>query len=283
LGDSGFKAHIFLLMYAAEARPDGVLSDLDADDIALAADWRGDPQEFVDTLTALKLLDFDGQDYAIHDWHTNNPWAAGATARSEKARKAANTRHHGKSTPSTNNQTVTPKKDAPSTDKQCHEHDTALQEAKVSNAPFLSVSLPSPIQDQESGASAPSPPAKRKTRFPHEALPDDWAGYCRDKRPDLDPQTVFENCRDYYLAHGKPMQDWLRCWQRWVRNEKPGKPSVTGHNGQAHISILETWKPPSGLVDELTRQYGRGVVDAALTSEYTNERQFRTQLRILAQ
>lgn len=60
----------------------------------------------------------------------------------------------------------------------------------------------------------------RATQFPHEALPDEWRDYCAEKRPDLDPLTVFENCRDYYLSHGKPMKDWTRTWQRWVRNER---------------------------------------------------------------
>jgi hypothetical protein len=54
-------------------------------------------------------------------------------------------------------------------------------------------------------------------------LPDDYKDYCKTKRPELNPDVVAENFKDYYLSHGKPMVDWKRTWQRWVRSERAPK------------------------------------------------------------
>ncbi len=64
---------------------------------------------------------------------------------------------------------------------------------------------------------------KRAQQLPYEDLPEDFRAYAQEKRPDLDPDKVWENFRDYYLGHGKPMKDWKRTWQRWVRNEMGNK------------------------------------------------------------
>lgn len=145
---------IYLLMFAAESKSDGRLTDMDHEDIALAADFAGDPSEWVETLLALRLLDQDGGVLVIHDWEDNNPWAAGAKERSAKAKKAAKARW------STENQSLSTKKDAPSMDEHCGEHESAMRVLKKGNAPSPSPS-PSPLptqedQDQEQAAFAAS-------------------------------------------------------------------------------------------------------------------------------
>lgn len=88
LGDSGFASLIKLWFYAASIKSStGELGGMDADDIETAARWRGAPGVFVDALLKNRLLDRDGDAYAIHDWAENNPWAAGAKVRCERARK----------------------------------------------------------------------------------------------------------------------------------------------------------------------------------------------------
>jgi hypothetical protein len=69
-------------------------------------------------------------------------------------------------------------------------------------------------------------PAKtaRASRLPPswEPSPEDIA-YCRTERPDLDPDRVAENFRDYWHAKaGKDAckLDWSATWRTWVRNEK---------------------------------------------------------------
>lgn len=52
--------------------------------------------------------------------------------------------------------------------------------------------------------------------------PEDIA-YCREKRPELAPEQVAENFRDYWHAKaGKDAckTDWAATWRTWVRNER---------------------------------------------------------------
>ena len=134
---------IYLLMFTAESKSSGLLSGMDNDDIAIAANWDGDSSEFVDVLVALKLLDFDGEIHSIHNWSDNNPYAAKSELRSNKARKAAETRWGDDKDETTNNQELTPKNDATSTNEQCSTVDLAMPLALISNAPSPSPS-PSP-------------------------------------------------------------------------------------------------------------------------------------------
>jgi hypothetical protein len=59
-------------------------------------------------------------------------------------------------------------------------------------------------------------------------LPVGWRAYCVATRPDLDPEGVAENFREYW--HGKAGKDgrkadWMATWRSWVRKEN-GKPST---------------------------------------------------------
>jgi hypothetical protein len=156
LGADGLVAWIWILMFAAESRSDGDLVGLDAEDLALAADYPGDADELVDVLVQTRLLDELEDGWRIHDWAENNPWAAGARERSERAKKAARARWEGDD-PGTEKQGVKCKKDAPSKGR-------AMPRARSSNAPS-----PSP---------SPSPsPKNSRARKPIVELPD-WV----DKR-----------------------------------------------------------------------------------------------------
>lgn len=91
LGIEGVKALLSLWMWAAQNRPDGVLSGLDPEDIEIAAGWiRSDPagsdQDLVSTLVALRWLDEADGVYCLHEWEVHNPWAAGQQSRSNQAR-----------------------------------------------------------------------------------------------------------------------------------------------------------------------------------------------------
>jgi hypothetical protein len=48
--------------------PDGDLGSFDAEDIAIGAQWEGDPKAFVDALVAVKYLDVHETGYRVHDW-----------------------------------------------------------------------------------------------------------------------------------------------------------------------------------------------------------------------
>ena len=85
------------------------------------------------------------------------------------------------------------------------------------------------IPNKENKSRENTPHKKRASQLPADwKLPDDYREYCITKRPDLDPDATAENFLDYYLSHGKPMADWKRTWQRWVRNEHGNQQNRTG-------------------------------------------------------
>ncbi|MCK9350868.1 MAG: hypothetical protein M0P44_06580 [Clostridiales bacterium] len=85
---------IDLWLTVAVERPDGILTGWDEVDIALAANWPGDPAEFmrVAMLEHCKWIEKHGDTYKIHDWEEHQGWACSAKERSEKAKKAAKAR-----------------------------------------------------------------------------------------------------------------------------------------------------------------------------------------------
>jgi hypothetical protein len=98
LGDPGALAYIALLAFVAQHRSDGSLTGMDAEDVAIAAGYGGVARDLVAALVEVRFVDGAGtgeDPYRVHDWLEHNPWAAGAKARSERARDAANHRWGG--------------------------------------------------------------------------------------------------------------------------------------------------------------------------------------------
>ena len=224
LGATAPLNFIYLMLFAAASKPDGKLTGMDHIDIALAADYDGDPDQFCEVLLAVKYLDFDGSMYSLHDWADNNPWAAGAADRSEHSRRAAMIRHHGKYTAGTNNQRLTLKNVAVGMNGQCSGHETALQGANNSNAPSPSPSpspspIPTPIPKSRSKDCA-----TRGTRLPLDWIPTETdLVFIKTKRPDLNAEEIADEFRDYWTAvpGAKGLKiDWSATWRNKVRNEK---------------------------------------------------------------
>lgn len=86
LGWEGIISLIKLWMYAAVNKPKGDLTGMSAEDIAIASDWEGDPDEYLKVLIALGFLDEHEDCLTIHDWEEHNPWAANAHMRSQIAK-----------------------------------------------------------------------------------------------------------------------------------------------------------------------------------------------------
>jgi hypothetical protein len=139
LGPQGVLSFIDLLLYVGENKPDGVLSAMKAEDVALAAQWTGDPGQFVATLLDLQLLErTEDQTLTIHHWAEHNGYAAHAPERSERARRAAEVRWAGPASGTT----ATGK-----SQKACPQADGAVHGAPLGTAPSPD---PSPVP-------APSP------------------------------------------------------------------------------------------------------------------------------
>lgn len=92
IGASGVLSLLRLFAYTAQNKPDGNLSGLDDEEIEIAAGWTGKQGEMIEACVGLRLLDKNGPGYVIHDWHTHQPWAAGAEKRSKQASDAAKKR-----------------------------------------------------------------------------------------------------------------------------------------------------------------------------------------------
>jgi len=80
---------------------------------------------------------------------------------------------------------------------------------------------------------------QRGTRLPTGfELPDEWIGFCRQERADLDPQTVFAEFLDYWIA--QPGQkgvktDWPATWRNWVRRQTVTR-GAQGRNEHKHAA-----------------------------------------------
>ena len=108
-------ALVSLWTFCGENRTNGVLSGMDDDDIAIAADYPGDTKELIGALESLRLIERNGNDWAMHDWEDHQGYAIHAEARAEKARRAAEARWGSKKdAPSIKKDAPSIKKDAPS-------------------------------------------------------------------------------------------------------------------------------------------------------------------------
>ena len=61
-------------------------------------------------------------------------------------------------------------------------------------------------------------------------LSNEWFDFCRQHRPELDPQETFEGFRDYWIA--QPGQkgvktDWTATWRNWVRRQQQAKKTAS--------------------------------------------------------
>jgi len=98
LGFQGVKALLRLWFYAAKYRPDGHLSNMDNDDIIIAARWKENPELLINALThkGKAWLEWKEDHYYLHHWVERNGYASHAEKRSEIARKAADARWNRK-------------------------------------------------------------------------------------------------------------------------------------------------------------------------------------------
>jgi phage replication O-like protein O len=111
-------------------------------------------------------------------------------------------------------------------------------------------------------AAPPSKPSATGTRLTLERLPDEWQTYCAAKRPDLDPASVWENFRDYWIAKpGKDGRkaDWAATWRRWVREQRGPPPGMrqNGHGPKPVPAQLRYDEPeikPRATLKDLERR-----------------------------
>jgi len=107
-------------------------------------------------------------------------------------------------------------------------HNSATDVEQVLNECSTDVQLTS---NQQPVTNKPKRESQRGTRLaPDFQLSVEWIDFCRQHRPELDPQETFEGFRDYWIA--QPGQkgvktDWTATWRNWVRRQQQAKKTAS--------------------------------------------------------
>lgn len=283
-GEAGAWRLVCLFLWVAQSRPDGDLSGMTGEDIELAADWQGEEGAFIKVLIEVGFVDGEEGAYSIHDWQEHNPWAAGADARSEKAKWLALCKHHGRKKAAEMMPEYAARihcadvKEAESSNEACAISATSMRVAENSSAPSPSPSpLPSPNVENlnTSVASAPVGPqaTTQQTACPadaivalyHEILPDNpRCKVLSDARRAAIRARWKEaaklNCAPFgYSSRADGLVAWRRFFEVCAESDfltgrtpgLPGKPPFV-----ADIDFLMS---PSGFAKTLENKYHREV------------------------
>ena len=147
------------------------------------------------------------------------------------------------------------------TAKRVAKHKNAEGNAKVTDA-----ALPREEkrrEDIEPKTLAPS--AKKGSRLADDwELPSEWAAWCKQERPDLNPKAVAATFADFWHAKaGKDAckLDWQATWRNWVRNTKAanGAPApVVDLEAKREAERLAALDPEARLA-EIRRKHAAGT------------------------
>jgi hypothetical protein len=178
LGADGVCYLLKIWTYAAQYRPNGILTGMTAEDIAVAVDWAGEPNDLVDPLCEIGFINQrDNEGYSIHDWEIHNAYAAAADERSQAASKAAKARWAKRGAPKDNSDCDKEPFDlegekGDGNASPCGELCGSMRSAQNSNAPspFPSPS-PSPKESTLTGTCSQAAPEALAT-CPHQAIID---------------------------------------------------------------------------------------------------------------
>ena len=159
-------------------------------------------------------------DQEIENYRLNNSQKA-AAGRASAAKKAAKRQQAMNGNPTDVEQPLNER----STDVEQTNNGTPTNQNQNQNQ--------EPIKDSAPSAKSPEP-AKRAARLPKDwQLPDEWAIWAKQERPDLNPEAIADRFRDYWI--GVPGSkgcklDWAATWRNFVRNErKPAKASSASY------------------------------------------------------
>lgn len=248
IGDAGALALISLFGFTAQNKPDGNLTGMSDEDIAIAAGWDGEPAVFVSALLECRFLDDCDGHFSVHDWAMHNGWAANAQSRSEQSRSAAEQRWNKKRAMPTDANS-----NAVSMDQHSDQHKSALPNHANSNAPIPSP-LPSPSPNPE---DTPLTPQGGEQRLP-EAVVFLWAPTSDGKDfpitlekvaewratfPRLDVEAEIRRAVQWTRDNGlKTYKGMTRYIGSWLGNAKPSAP-ITVHP----VDPVDAMIPPEEL------------------------------------
>lgn len=189
-----------LWWWAFDYAADGSLDRFDAMDIAIAAEWDGEPDDLVSALVTAGFLDRDEDGLTLHDWDQYGGKLHAKRA-ADADRKRAERRGDKGGNPS-------PSNGCPS-DIQYPSHVEKKREEEKRE------------EENNNGADAP-PKAKRASQVPQdfavtEAL-ESWGkanGFTVEQMTSQIPEFI-----DHYQAKGEARKDWNASFHNWMRRAK---------------------------------------------------------------
>lgn len=190
-----------LWWWAMDYAQEGDLSRFDAEDIAVAAMWDGDPELLVSALTKARFIETADETSvgSIHDWHDY----AGRLI--DKRRQNADRQSAYRE----RTRDVKPKSPAESNQNRSGREADRKADAETSQAK----------------ADA----QKRAHRIPGDfAVKDEWRAWARQKgMTDRLVDVETERFVNYWQGNGKRMIDWYATWRNWMlrAHEQGGSPS----------------------------------------------------------
>jgi len=233
LGPQGILSLIDLWLSTAANRPKGILTGMNETDIAMDAQWSGDPAEFCRTLQEIGFLD-RGEDgtYSIHDWKDHQRYAYFSKERSEMARELAERRWNKRFEKGKENQIPDAKGNAKgNTD---------------GNAPLP---IPYPIPNPKDNMS----PSQVTPNCPHEEI----VSLYHQILPSLPRVKAWTEERKKHLRARwaeDPKRQNLEWWERYF--EHVGKsPFLTGTNDRGWIPNLEWLVRQRNLLNVIEGKY----------------------------
>lgn len=224
LGSDGVLSLVRLWAFAAQYKPDGVLSGMDADDIEIASKWNGMQGALLTALLTHKWVDekideSGSKTYLLHDWEDHQGYVCHSENRSKQAKRAAETRWKNKEKCSPNADSI---------------EGAMLKDAKR-NAPSPN---PYPLP-------SPEPKDKKKKDIPPKI--EDVTAYCQERKNNVDPKKWF----DHYSANGwmvgkNRMKDWKAAVRTWEHNDK-GNPLFQNQQPVQREDPIQKAKREMGL------------------------------------
>lgn len=198
LGSDGVLSLVRLWVFAAQYKPDGVLSGMDADDIEIASKWNGMQGALLTALLTHKWVDEKTDEnglktYLLHDWEDHQGYVCHSKDRSRQAKRAAETRWKNKDKCSPNADSI---------------EGAMLKDAKR-NAPSPN---PYPLP-------SPEPKDKKKKDIPPKI--EDVTAYCQERKNGIDAQYWWDSyqAKGWMIGNNK-MKDWKAAIHTWEKNNK---------------------------------------------------------------
>lgn len=230
-----------LWVFAAVSRPDGFLSNMSDEDIAMECHMEGKctPSELVAYLKSddCKWIDDTENGAYLHDWHIHNPWAAKAEDRSDKSRflRLASTHR------SIYNTLVAQGVNALSRPE--YDRITACQRAVGPTLSPAPVPAPVPVPDPKSKDMD-----KTEKRFVRPTV-EEVRAYCLERKNSVVPEKFMAHYESNGWKVGKnPMKSWKAAIVSTWESNNPGgnydqgKRNAGDGNGKSATGI----KPAAG-------------------------------------